>query len=323
MFRRMTVLLAATVLFLAPVAARAAITPYTQNFESLVLSDPGALGADGWVVYGNAYSPAHAYLYGYGTFPAPNNGGGFCAIDGSQGGAEQGIQQLSVYGDYNNGGQATGDFIEANTFREQTVSAADVNGVWTFQFDAKLGNLSGQSTALAFIKTLNPAAGWALTNYLTVNTTAIPATWNTYTIEIPITPDLTGQVLQFGFSCTETMFEPSGVYYDNIVWSKTSQLAVPAPRADALELRAATPNPFAGATRIEWVLAARGDADVSVFDVTGRRIATLFTGDAGAGPHAATWDGRTDGGALAPAGVYHCVLRTPAGTRSRSVVLGR
>jgi hypothetical protein len=60
-----------------------------------------------------------------------------------------------------------------------------------------------------------------------------------------------------------------------------------------------------------------------VFDVTGRRVATLFHGTLEAGTHVATWDGRGAGGRLAPTGVYRCVLRTAAGIRTRTLVLAR
>ena len=43
-------------------------------------ADPNALAADGWVVYGSVFTAGGAYLYGYGTFPAPNGTSAFCDI---------------------------------------------------------------------------------------------------------------------------------------------------------------------------------------------------------------------------------------------------
>jgi len=323
MIHRARTLLAAALLVAAPCAAHAALAPYTQNFEGLVMADPAALAADGWIVYGNAYTPAMVYLYGYGPFPAPNGGNAFSAIDAGQGGPEQGAQQLSIYNDYNNADHGSGNWVEANVYREQTIEAADVGKTWTFQFDAKLGNLVPPSTALAFIKTLNPAAGWATTNFVSVNTTVIPFTWNTYTASLAIDAGLVGQVLQIGFASTATGYISSGVYYDNLVWHETGTTGVGDANAAALRLRPAAPNPFSAATRLDFTLPQRGFAEVEVFDVTGRRVATLFRGEAEAGPHAATWDGRTADGGLAPAGVYRAVLRTPAGRLTRNVVLAR
>ena len=80
MSRRVILALAAALALAAPLAARAAVTNYAQNFESMSLANPTALSDDGWIVYGNVYaSDKTTYLYGYGPFPAPNPGGGFSA----------------------------------------------------------------------------------------------------------------------------------------------------------------------------------------------------------------------------------------------------
>ncbi len=315
----------ATALVLVASTAQAAVTNYAQNFESMSLADPSALGNDGWLVYGNVWAPDKAtYLYGYGPFPAPNPGAGFSALVADQGGVPQGTIQLSVYNDYDNQDHGLGRWIEANVYREQTITAGDVGRYMTFAFDAKMGNLELLSTAVAFIKTLNPSAGWALTNFLTQDMTTIPATWTNYSISIPIRSDLVGQIVQFGFASTATAFQGSGVFYDNVTWFQSGTLGVDgSTRAEALALRPAAPNPFTASTRLDWALPRAGWADVGVFDVSGRRVATLFQGVADAGAHAALWDGRTAGGEPAAAGVYLCVLRTADGREARRVVLAR
>jgi hypothetical protein len=221
MTSRATTLVAAALLLLLPVASSAQLGTYTQNFESLGLSDPAALSGNGWVVYGNVFDPTHStYYYGYGSFPAPNPGGGFSALVSGQGGAAQGAQQLSIYNDYNNSDHANGNLIEANVYREMTVAAGDVGKVAAFKFEAKHGNWTGGSaTCAAFIKTLNPAAGWATTNYITSDMTNAPQAWGTYTITLPISAALVGQILQFGFTSTATHYDPSVIFYDNIYFT--------------------------------------------------------------------------------------------------------
>lgn len=321
MDRRAILALTAVLLVAAPGPGRAALTAYSQNFEGLVIASPTALSGDGWVVYGNVFTPGNVYMYGYGPFPAPNGGNAFSDIDTGQGGAAQGAQQLSIYSDYNNGDHANGNWIESNVYREQTITAGDVDGYWIFQFDAKLGNLVAPSTAFAFIKTLNPAAGYATTNFKPLYTTQLPGTWHTYEIGILITPDLVGQLMQFGFANKATSYVSSGVFYDNVVWHRPS-VGVGAV-ARNLDLRPASPSPFTGSTRFDFTLPQGGFAAVDVFDIAGRRVATLFRGDAEAGPHTASWDGRLDDGQQAPAGVYRAVLQTAAGRVTRSVVLTR
>ena len=58
----------------------AGIGPYGQDFEGLDKDDVGALGADGWLVFGNVFNADWSYAYGYGPFPAPNDGAAFSAI---------------------------------------------------------------------------------------------------------------------------------------------------------------------------------------------------------------------------------------------------
>lgn len=325
MIRRGIPAVVAACLLLAPATGHAALSAYTQNFETLVMADPAALSADGWVVYGNVYDPTHTFLlYGYGTFPAPNPGAGFSAIDTGQGGPLQGLQQLSIYSDYNNIDHSVGRQIESNVYHEQTIAATDVGKQWTFQFDAKRGNLVAPTTALAFLKTIDPANGYATTNFVTSDMTAAPNTWNTYSISIVITAPLVGQLLQFGYANTATLYAASGIFYDNLVWSITGTVGVDGnPGSNAIALLTAAPNPFAGSTRIDYSLAQRGSAEIGIFDVAGRQVATLFSGEAGAGPHSATWDGRTSKGQLAPSGVYQCVLHTATGRQSRRLVLSR
>ncbi|MFT5233133.1 MAG: hypothetical protein ACI9UK_001796 [Candidatus Krumholzibacteriia bacterium] len=199
-----------------PTAAMA-LSPYSEDFEGLNNADTGALAGAGWLVFANVFSPdGTVYYYGYGVFGAPNDGAAFSAVAVGVGGGGQGAQQLSAFSDYNNTDHGLGNRIEANVFQEYTVGPGDVGETWTFEFDAKLGNLEGATTAVAFIKTLDPNNGYATTNFITQNMTAIPTSWGTYMISILIDGSLPGQLLQIGFSNTASNYEGSGVYYDNI-----------------------------------------------------------------------------------------------------------
>ncbi len=222
------------------VPAQAQLTGYAQDFEGLNQADGGALAGDGWGVFGNVFSPdGLTYFYGYGVFPAPNGGAGFSAVAAGEGGFEQGVQQLSIYNDYNNGDHGNGFLIEANVFQEQIVGAGDVGETWTFKFDAKAGNINDpgftcdppcqscpcSTTAIAFIKTLDPNSGWGLSNFITLDTTALPTAWGTYELSITIDGSLApggtgpaGHILQIGYASTATFFQPSGNFYDNITF---------------------------------------------------------------------------------------------------------
>lgn len=314
--------LAVVVLIGMTPAMGSALAPYSQDFEGLALPSPGGLLGDGWLVYGNVFSPGGTYLYGYGPFPAPNDGAAFCAIAADEGGAEQGAHQLSVYSDYNNGDHAAGNLIEANVFQEQTILPADVGNVWIFEFQAKLGNLVAPSTAAAFIKTLDPGAGYAMTNFITADMTAIPTTWSGYSLSITIDSSLAGQILQFGFMNTATYYQSSGVFYDNVNFRLSTATDVPGgDAARGAMLRQNYPNPFNPSTRIDFALESAGPVELSVFDAGGRRVATLLQRNLAAGEHHAVWNGRTDGGRPAPAGQYYYLLETATTRISRGMVL--
>jgi hypothetical protein len=263
-------ILAAAVLFLAPTAGWADLAPYSQDFEGLDQAYADALADDGWLVYGNVFGPYPEWWwwYGYGPYPAPNGGPypAFCAIDVGQGGPEQGEQQLVVFSDYNNGSHGAPAWIESNVFQELTIGAADVGTTWRFEFDAKRGNIELDSMASAFIKTLDPAAGWVTTNFLQEPMTDIPDTWGTYNIDIYIDPSLEGQVLQFGFVNWATWWRGSGIFYDNINFDF-------APLGVSLDLRPeGCPNPLNTVSQGLFTAAVLGTA---AFDVSTIDVATL------------------------------------------------
>jgi hypothetical protein len=321
MRNRALAVFAATALVCLLPAAGSALTPFFQDFELLIQPDPGALAGDGWLVFGNVFDPEGGYLYGYGPFPAPNHNLAFSQIVLDQGGPEQGLQQLVVFNDYESAEHGAGNTVESNVFQEQTIEAGNVGQTWIFRFNAKMGNLEGGSTAAAFIKTLDPGAGYALTNFLTVDMTTIPETWQGYLLYIRIDESLAGQILQFGFMNTATSYEGSGIFYDNVDFGEHIVGVPDGLAAAGATLRQNYPNPFNPMTRIEFALERPGNVDISVFDVAGRRIAVLHRGQMGAGEHHVTWDGKTDRGGPAPAGQYFYVLETATSRVSRRMVL--
>ncbi len=310
-------------LFCPLVATAQPLASYTQDFEGLVQTDVNALANDGWLVYGNVFdTDGTSYLYGYGAFPAPNTGAAFCQIVIGEGGLEQGAQQLVVFSDYENTDHALGHYIESNVYHEEKVGAENVGESWVFEFDSKRGNLTGSSTALAFIKTLDPSNGYALTNFITVDMTTSPTTWNHYSLSISIDASLEGQLLQFGYSNTATLYESAGIFYDNITFHPDNATgSTPARSMVDATLRQNYPNPFNPSTRIEFSLNQAQSVDLAVFDLAGRRVATLVRGALESGEHAVNWNGRSDNGAAVASGRYNYVLRTQHGQLSGSMTL--
>lgn len=268
---RVSAILVGALICLAPTASWADLAPYSQDFEGLVQPDPGALAGDGWLVYGNVFGPDWSYWYGYGPYPAPNGGPAFSGIATGQGEPTQGGQQLVVYNDYNNGNHGDGSDanIEANVFQERTIGTADVGNTWIFEFDAKRDNIEGNTTAAAFIKTLDPNAGFALTHFITLDMTGVPATWDRYVLSIFVDSSLDGQILQFGFVNWASNYQPSGVLYDNVEFR-------PGPFSVALDVKPGScPNPLGIRSLGQMSVAILGASplDVGTIDPASIRLA--------------------------------------------------
>jgi flagellar hook assembly protein FlgD len=68
------------------------------------------------------------------------------------------------------------------------------------------------------------------------------------------------------------------------------------------------PNPTNPGTTISYALTTAGPATVRLYDLAGRHVRTLASGDHNPGRHTVHWDGRDAGGAPVAAGVYHVVV---------------
>jgi hypothetical protein len=75
--------------------------------------------------------------------------------------------------------------------------------------------------------------------------------------------------------------------------------------------------------RISCALAAPGDAEIGVFDISGARIASVFSGRLASGDHEFTWTGLREGGAACKPGVYFVRLRTDRVAKTDRIVLLR
>jgi hypothetical protein len=82
------------------------------------------------------------------------------------------------------------------------------------------------------------------------------------------------------------------------------------------------PNPFNPLTTIRFDLPAPSDVDLVVYDAAGRRVRTLLAAEHHQrGTGTVVWDGRDDGGRLAPAGVYVYRLQAGGNVQTRKMVI--
>ena len=70
----------------------------------------------------------------------------------------------------------------------------------------------------------------------------------------------------------------------------------------------AAPNPFASRTTIRFTLQEPAHLRLFIVDPSGRRVRQLADGPRGSGSQVVEWDGRSDRGERAPAGIYLYVL---------------
>lgn len=87
-------------------------------------------------------------------------------------------------------------------------------------------------------------------------------------------------------------------------------------------LHAAVPNPFNPTTEIRYDVPAPGaTVTIVVYDVSGRRVATLVDGYRAGGENRVTWNGRSDVGSEVSTGVYFYRMTTTGFTATRKMVL--
>ncbi len=139
------------------------------------------------------------------------------------------------------------------------------------------------------------------------------------TLAAPPTPigsgELTGWDFDFEVVGTDVVGD---VYYAAVGTTDSFGTAITrGPEAEALQF-SASPNPTSGSAALSFTLGAAADVAVEVFDVLGRRVATLADGPRPAGAHEVAWDGR----ALA-SGVYHVRLRAGDVVVARTLTLAR
>lgn len=92
----------------------------------------------------------------------------------------------------------------------------------------------------------------------------------------------------------------------------------------AFALAAPRPNPFGSQTSFRFdVPAGGGRATVAIYDLQGRRIATLADGEQPAGRHVLTWSGKDASGEKVAAGVYFVRMESAAAQETKKITLLR
>jgi hypothetical protein len=84
-----------------------------------------------------------------------------------------------------------------------------------------------------------------------------------------------------------------------------------------------SPNPCTGTVRILFALDRKIEAEINIYDVTGRLVRSISSGMLHPTQHSFEWDGKDWTGVRVPAGVYFCRLRAGDKEATGKMVLAR
>ena len=127
-----------------------------------------------------------------------------------------------------------------------------------------------------------------------------------------------------GAQCTGVCWTPRGSY-SFIEFTGPVGIPVFTP-VSSIRMEGARPNPArvgTGVTLSYSLPRASSSAELAVFSLAGRRVATLVHGALPAGPGSVRWDGHDSDGRAVSAGIYFARLTSEDGAVSGKIVLSR
>jgi hypothetical protein len=85
----------------------------------------------------------------------------------------------------------------------------------------------------------------------------------------------------------------------------------------------AVPNPFNSTVEISFEMPVKCAVELSIFDIAGRQVKIIASGEFDVGAHRAIWNGKDDSGVEMPSGVYLYRLRADGFTDTKKMTLIR
>jgi hypothetical protein len=147
---------------------------------------------------------------------------------------------------------------------------------------------------------------------------SVPEVWTQYDYDLT---DNTYANLFIGVQCLSD--NGSALLIDNFqLWSSYAGNADENGTPTAGLSLNAYPNPFSTSTRLAWEQKSEGRADIRIYDIRGRLVSCLSSGNRTAGSQSLTWSGKDLSGKPAAAGIYFARLSDSRGnTITQKLVL--
>ncbi len=102
------------------------------------------------------------------------------------------------------------------------------------------------------------------------------------------------------------------IYIEGIKYAKGTLVGVTEKQIPRTDLRLSildiNPNPFCTKTHIYYDIAVQTSVEIVVYDVSGRQVKTLLSGEHAPGCYSTVWDGTDDIGRTLPSGIYFIKL---------------
>ena len=163
-----------------------------------------------------------------------------------------------------------------------------------------------------------------LVTFATYYNTATVSSWTSFSIPLPAYTQVDSAQIGFsafyvGMGLPKGPYGNSVLYIDNVIFKSTvSALETDGDAVNPVKFSLAQnyPNPFNPVTQIGYTLAHATPVQLEVFDLLGRKVATLLDTEQPAGQHRVTFDG-----SQFSAGVYLYRLQAGSFTQTRKLVL--
>ena len=124
-----------------------------------------------------------------------------------------------------------------------------------------------------------------------------------------------------------SFFADSKIYYrlkqidgdGSYKYSQVTYVTLPMPAT--IELYQNYPNPFNTSTTIAYEVPCESSVEIKIYNIIGHEVASLLNELKSVGKYQIIWDGKDSYGRIAPGGLYFCVMKVRAVTKTMKLIV--